>query len=354
MTLLLAKQDEDQIWMIGDTAVTDKTKSPRHRENAPKIYVAEGPSLIGFAGDVRDAQDTIGKVLETDPGRRAIDLLLDGHRRSLKELGERLCADFCYAFIERGVPQLVRVAKGKELACGALHLGSDHAFSRLSAFRQSRKLDHAPEALHNLIVSTRLQSAPSNNIMRNLSAIFRLFPASTERDVGGWPTPYRLTAEGAELCGVCFNVTDPIVSNLEPGDVIPHGSAEGGGFGFSLTELNRGAGLLAYWLQGQLGYVFLRESAAYHRHEFSGTPEAVKAAILKQLGLNADIWFSNSPLAAGAKPTAVLNDTLDRPRALITADTRNVQFTWLQKTEDSFEADGSFKIEKLLSGSKTP
>jgi hypothetical protein len=46
-----------------------------------------------------------------------------------------------------------------------------------------------------------------------------------------------------------YEVTDPIVDKLRPGSLIPGGTAQGGGFSFSLTELGDGEGVVAYWRQ---------------------------------------------------------------------------------------------------------
>jgi hypothetical protein len=73
LTLLVAGADQTQAWMIADTAVTDPTKSPRHRDNEPKIVPLNGQSLVGFAGHVDHAHEIIetAAALPTgEPGRR--------------------------------------------------------------------------------------------------------------------------------------------------------------------------------------------------------------------------------------------------------------------------------------------
>ena len=43
--------------------------------------------------------------------------------------------------------------------------------------------------------------------------------------------------EGAFMCGYGYSVSDPIFDRIAPGSIVPHGTAEAGGYGLSVTEL---------------------------------------------------------------------------------------------------------------------
>src|SRR6185369_3752567 len=92
LTLLIASTHKDQVWMIADTAITDATKSPRHREYRPKIIPTD-QSLFGFAGHVDHADDIVEKALALPVGDPALRALLEGHKWSRKVARDR-CADF--------------------------------------------------------------------------------------------------------------------------------------------------------------------------------------------------------------------------------------------------------------------
>ena len=68
------------------------------------------------------------------------------------------------------------------------------------------------------------------------------------------------------------NDQDPILTQLGPGSAVPHGTAEAGGFGLSVTELGKRNGVVVYWLQMPGGVVFVREPETYTEHEFKGPP----------------------------------------------------------------------------------
>jgi hypothetical protein len=346
LTLLVAGADDTQAWMIADTAVTDAMKSPRHRNNQPKIIPVSGRSLIGFAGDVDQAHEIIEEASALAAGEPVLAALLKGHKRSRKVVGEDRCAEFAYALMENA-PRLWRVANARIFDVRVLHLGSRRAFSKFQALRHDNRLDHAPDALHQLLLSSRLEPEPSKMISHGVNTFFRLFPATTDREVGGWPTPYRLTSSGVELCSYAYSVTDPIIGKLAPGSVIPHGTAEHGGFGLSLTELGAGDGMVVYWRQRQAGSVFVRNGARYMRHDFDGGPGAFKAAVRHALGYTIDLWFSDEPIGK-ANSTVMMSDQHDRGRVALKSEGNKLEFVWLQNTDDSFKASRTFRADKLL------
>jgi hypothetical protein len=345
LTLLVAGADQAQAWMIVDTAVTDPTKSPRHRTNEPKIVPLDGQSLVGFAGHVDHAHEIIETAAALATGKPALEALLEGHKWSRSVAGDR-AADFGYAFMENGSPQLVRIANGRMSAVRVLHLGSSHSFSKLQKLRHDDQIEHAPDALHHLMLGTRLEPSPSKMISRDVLAFFRLFPATTDREIGGWPTPYRLTNSGVELCTFAYAVTDPIIGKLPPGSVIPHGTAEHGGFTVSLTELGTCDGMVVYWRQRLAGSVFVRRGARHIRHDFQGEPTAFKAAARDALGVTVDLWIGDQPLEK-VHSIATLRDQSDRDRIAVKSDGSKLEFVWLQNTEDSFRISGTFRSDEL-------
>jgi hypothetical protein len=125
--------------------------------------------------------------------------------------------------------------------------------------------------------------------------MLRLFAERAERDVGGWPVPYFLTSEGAFFCGYGYCVSDPILGKIAPGSIVPHGSAEAGGFSLSVTEFGHGKGMVVYWLQQPGGMAFLRTADGYNAQGFDGTPSHFKKIVFEVLGERIDLLFSDEP-----------------------------------------------------------
>ena len=121
--------------------------------------------------------------------------------------------------------------------------------------------------------------------------MLRLFAERTEKDVGGWVTPYHLTRDGAFLCSYGYAVSDPILSKIGPGSIIPHGTVEAGGFGLSLTELGVLQGVVVYWLQRPGGTVFLKAANGYEARDFEGTPADFVEKASQGVGQRVDVFF---------------------------------------------------------------
>jgi hypothetical protein len=102
--------------------------------------------------------------------------------------------------------------------------------------------------------------------------MLQVFAERSERDVGGWVTPYLLTKEHAFLCGYAYSVSDPILTKIGPGSIVPHGTSEAGGFGLSVTEVGDCEGVIVYWLQQPGGTVFITGEQGYTTHHFEGRP----------------------------------------------------------------------------------
>jgi hypothetical protein len=176
--------------------------------------------------------------------------------------------------------------------------------------------------------------------------MFRLFPATNDREVGGWPTPYRLTGVGVELCNFLYTVTDPIVGKLAPGRVIPPGTAEGGGFGLSVSELGEGDGMIVYWRERRAGSVFVRNGARYLRHDFCGTVKDFKEAARDTLGRPIEILIGDEP-NENTKPLRSLIDQDGHERIGLRSGTKGIDFVWLRNTDHPFRASRMLEADEL-------
>src|SRR5262249_11160319 len=79
------------------------------------------------------------------------------------------------------------------------------------------------------------------------------------------------------------------------GASLPHGTAEAGGFGLSITEVGHADGLTVYWLQQPGGMVFLRDANGYERSSFEGTPNEFIARASAATGKKIELWFGEQP-----------------------------------------------------------
>jgi hypothetical protein len=135
-----------------------------------------------------------------------------------------------------------------------------------------------------------------------------MFAERRERDVGGWPVGYHLTTEGAFLCGYAYSVSDPILAQVGPGSIVPHGTAEAGGFGLSVTELGKGDGMIVYWHQQPGGSVYIRTADGYEVLKFEGTPSVFKQRASTAVGQPVELMFSDQPAGPPASVTIMRDE----------------------------------------------
>jgi hypothetical protein len=83
----------------------------------------------------------------------------------------------------------------------------------------------------------------------------------------------------------------PIISSLLPGDVIPHGTAAMGGFGFSLTELPDHADIVAYWQHGSGGLIVRKARGGIESISVAGSPAEFRNKAKAIIGAPVDLWF---------------------------------------------------------------
>jgi len=186
-------------------------------------------------------------------------------------------------------------------------------------------------------------------LSRAIGAMWRWFASTTDRDVGGWVTAFTLDGTGGvQPFSYAYSVTDPVVGSLAPGEVIPHGTATGGGFSFSHAPVGEQGGMAVYWLQKPGGLVLRPDACEYKMDSFSGGPSEFKTAVERSLGLRVNVWFNdNQPELRTVKSVSYMNDQAGRPRiAAVTDHKDEISLLWLQNTEDSFQVQAAIPLEK--------
>jgi hypothetical protein len=250
--------------MAADSAITGGNLGEREREYALKITPSlDGRGLVGFSGDHHHGARLMNDAAAIPAGNEALGFLLEAQR-------ECPSVEFAYSYANVDGPRLFRVAKGRMDDLQTFHLGNTEAFEEFQCIRHNVEIDDSPEAIKTLFTGSRSTSDVPHPLFVAIKSMLRLFAERSERDVGGWVTPYYLTREGACLCGYGYAVSDPILSKIGPGSIIPHGTAEAGGFGLSVTELGVLQGVIVYWLQLPGGIAYLRTGNGYTAYNIQG------------------------------------------------------------------------------------
>jgi hypothetical protein len=183
----------------------------------------------------------------------------------------------------------MRIAEGSVRELPTLHLGVSEAFNHFQRVQLDPNIDPTPEAVRTFLHGSR---APvPDGLLRAITSMLRVFAERSERDVGGWVTPYFLTSVGAFLCAYAYAVSDPILTKIGPGASIPHGTAEAGGFGLSVTEIGNSEGIAVYWLQQPGGLIFIRSRAGYQVHRIEGTPSEFTERASSVCGKSVELFF---------------------------------------------------------------
>jgi len=343
MTLLVAqKQSNGSIWMIADTAITEGGIDLRQREYALKVFpVQKGRALAGFAGDLDRGLSAVlelDNLPESNP-TAVISHLLD-RRRGYEKLG------FAYAWFD-GEAHLVRIDDDRVEDVPVLYLGDKDAFSDFQRIRNDPALSHPPDAVCTMYIATRDPNfEPNEGLSETLSALWQLFSSRPEHDVGGWVTPYILTANGASLITYVYAASDPTICNLLPGDIIPHGTAAMGGFGFSLTELSDRTGIVAYWQQRSGGLIVRKARGGIESISIAGSPAEFKDKAKVIIGAPVDLWFGEEKVRRVVSTRDGL-DAQGRPRfRILVHDDGSHALQWVQRSsEGSFAASLSIDLK---------
>ena len=289
--------------MVADTAITGGKFQLRQRIYQIKIVPSrDGRGLVGFAGDEHYGRKLVERAASLRSGTEVVEMLTEAHQ-------EHRSVDFAYGYINEAGPQLIRIADGSAEEVPTFYLGVADAFEHFQRIRHDPKIDPAPEAIHTFVCGSRSSEPVPSPLSTAITSMLRLFTERAERDVGGWPVAYFLTAEGAFFCGYGYAVSDPILKTISAGSVVPHGSAQAGGFGLSVTEYGLGEGMVVYWLQQPGGMVFRRSCEAYELHEFHGTPSRFKQSVCEALGKEIDLLFGDK-LPGPTRAIAVMRDEL--------------------------------------------
>jgi hypothetical protein len=275
--------------MVADTAITGGGLTSRQRAYQIKIVPSrDGRALLGFAGDQHYGRQLMEDAASLPAGARAVEVLACSHRQYPS-------VDFAYAYVDRVGPHLIRISKGAAQELPAFHIGLSDAFEHFQRIRHRSEIDPTPEAIRAFVCGSRSPEPVPQPLSVAITSMLCLFAERSERDVGGWPVPYFLTSEGAFFCGYGYSVSDPILTKIGPGSIVPHGTPEAGGFGLSVTELGHGKGMVVYWLQEPGGMVFLRTADGYSAQCFEGPPSQFKQAVFSAVGEPINLLFSEQP-----------------------------------------------------------
>ena len=336
MTLLVAGVSQSTMWMVSDTAITGSGITLRKRTHQIKVIPSrDGFALIGFAGDQHHGTRLIENAASQPSRSRAVEVLADGHRRYPS-------VDFAYGHIDEGGAHLFQISEGTVREVPALYLGLPAAFEHFQRIRHNAEIDSTPEAIRAFVCGSRSAEPVPQPLSIAITSMLQLFAERSERDVAGWPVPYFLTKEGAFFCGYGYSVSDPILTKIGPGSIVPHGTAEAGGFGLSVTELGHAKGMVVYWLQQPGGTVFVRTSEGYDVHEFHGTPSQFRESAFSAIGEPVTLLFGDQPHGS-PESIVVLRDEAGIPSMAIAKHGDSFSFSVLN-VETPFRVRASVNL----------
>jgi hypothetical protein len=239
--------------------------------------------------------------------------------------------------MQDSTPRLFKISEGVANSITASYLGQKTAFEVFQKIRNDMSIDHAPNAIHQF-----LSDDISDQCHEAIMAMLRFFSSTNEREVGGWALPYVLSSYGTKLCAYAYSVSDPIMNQLTTGIIIPHGTAEAGGFVLSVTELHEKDGVVVYWLQKPGGQVWVYSENDYEMKQFDGVPSAFKEEVNKTLGRDIDLWVSDEPIA-NTSLAATVQDQQGRPRVDIVKSGNKLSFSVAQSLSESFKGTAIVK-----------
>jgi hypothetical protein len=294
----------------------------RQREYALKITPSlDERALIGFAGDHHHGTRLMHLAAAQPAGAEVATFLAESQR-------EYPSVDFAYAHTDGIDCHLLRITAGQVQELQTFHLGSADAFDHLQRVRHPEDIDHVPEAVKTFMAGSRAAEPIPGALSTAITSLLRVFAERTERNVGGWVTGYFLTKDGAFLCGYGYAVSDPILAHIGPGSAVPHGTAEAGGFGLSVTELGKLGGVVVYRLQLPGGAIFVREPEGYTNHEFKGAPSEFITSASTGLGRKVEIWFGDQP-SGPPQSITIMRDRNGVPSMAVAHDGRVISFSVL-------------------------
>jgi hypothetical protein len=326
MTLLVAGISGQTIWMVADTLITGPLGS-RYDEHQIKVVAsADGKALIGFAGEQFRGTEAIEHARDMPAGSSTLNYLMEVQRT--------YPVDFAYGYVDSSGPHLLRLTGGVAEGVQALQLGAEGAFEQFQSIRHRMEIDPVPHSISTFMMGTRSPDKPSETLDHAITTMLRLFSERAERDVGGAAIPYLLGPNGVYLCGYAYSVSDPITPDLRSGDLIPHGTSHGGGFGLSVTEFDNDRGIIVYWLQKPGGTVYLRTPSGFETVSIDGSPSEFRRGAETRLGRPVEIWFGDSTPRAQPDSLAILSDENGKQTVAIARYGNELQFSAIDVSSD--------------------
>ena len=249
--------------------------------------------MVAFAGDPVYAAAAIRAASGLEKGSGVLDFLVAEHVRCSR------CVDYLYAYVDQGVPKLFRISGGVASQLTNAYIGKPESFRRFQEIRNALELDPMPSTIYTLLGGVSInpnlrgtsEAAYANPLQRAILAMQALFYETSDREVGGTVLPFVLDEGGAKLYSYGYSVTDKIADKLGFGALIPTGTAPGGGYGLSVTELKERDGFVFYWLQRPGGEIWVRNDDWYESLKFDGSPATFKAKVKESIGRDIDLWF---------------------------------------------------------------
>ena len=328
MTLLIAQVDGDSAWMVADTEISGGNLGLREREYQPKIWKGASSSLVGFAGDAKFGKEACVLVSGLEDPSKILE-----HLRSVTKRVPSV--DFAYAYRNAAETKLYKISLGRAESVPVLHIGTAGAFAVFQALRHDAGIDHAPDALHNFMFMSGSREKPPDSLESATSTMIVLIAQRVAASVGGWATPYFLSSQEAELCDYAYSVSDPIVNHLKTGYIIPHGTADGGGFGLSFARLEAEDGATVFWPQMSRGLVYSNPSEGYTQHWATGSAQDFVEAARQATGLKGHVIIGGPDLGE-LKAISILRDENGVPRTVALTDGDHWAFGWIQGPSSSF------------------
>jgi hypothetical protein len=322
LTLLIAGLESETIWMVSDSAISGGEVPLRDREYEIKIVPSnDGKALVGFSGDHYHGTRIVEQAVQAPAGR-------DTLRSLVSENIQCPSVDLAYGFIDEVGPHLFRISKAEARDLKSFHIGDADAFGHFQRIRHAREIDPTPKAVGTFMMGTRATTKCPGALTRATLSMLRLFAELAERDVGGWAIPYMLTAEGAFLCAYAYSISDPILDTVAPGSLVPHGTAEAGGFTLSVTELGKNEGLIIYWPQLPGGYLFVRRNTGLDQVKILGSPTEFKRTAAQVTGKPIEIFIGDAPLGRPESIT-ITHDKDGKPSMAIARRGHTLSFSVL-------------------------
>jgi hypothetical protein len=301
MTLVVGGVNAGKGWIVSDTLITGGTVQLRDREYQIKCFPAKDRrSLVAFSGDAHTGGRLIEQAAAMSSGQSTLSALCEAQ-------AENPQIDLLYMFLHEGTARLFKISNGNAEELPAAYIGEKSAFEQFQDLRHAIEINPVPTAFETFMFASRAPGEIPSTISVATVTMLRMFLERVERDVGGWAVSYILVPEGAYMYSYAHGVSDPIFDTLEPGTAVPHGTAEAGGYGLSVTELGDLEGMVVYYLQMAGGLVLIRGEQGYNIVRIEGQPTVYRAKASDLLGRAVNLWFSGDHpnTLAGSLPESI-------------------------------------------------